>query len=72
MKVLMHFPVGKKKSIPTDGSKIRILHPDHVRVMIGDLSDGVAGADESDEDMSQAEEDGEENSEEVCVKGTEE
>ena len=67
----MHFPVGKKKSTPTDGSKIRILHPDHVRVMIGDLSDGVAGADESDEDMSQAEEDGEENSEEVCVKGTE-
>lgn len=55
---------GKKKSTPTDGSKIRILHPDHVRVMIGDLSDGVAGADESDEDMSQAEEDGEENSEE--------
>ncbi|XP_022796279.1 ribosomal oxygenase 2-like [Stylophora pistillata] len=55
---------GSKKRAPTDENRIRILHPEHVRVIIGDLSDGVAGADESDEDVSQAEEEGEENSEE--------
>ena len=62
------FVVGKKKkNTPSDESKIRILHPDHVRVMIGDLSDGFAGTGESDEEMSEAEEEGEEDSEEVCV-----
>ena len=67
-KVLLYvFVVGKKKSTPSDESKIRILHPDHVRVMIGDLSDGFAGTGESDEEMSEAEEEGEEESEEVCV-----
>jgi len=35
-----------------------------VRVLIGDLSEGVAETDASDEEMSEAEE--EENSEEVC------
>ena len=53
--------IGKKKSAaPSDDSKIRLIHPDHVRVLIGDLSDGVAG----DEDYSEAEEDDEEESEE--------
>ena len=40
------------------------MHPDHVRIMIGDLSEGVAGADGSDEEMSEAEEE-EVDSEEV-------
>jgi len=59
---------GKKKgAAPSDDSKIRLSHPDHVRVLIGDLSDGVAGTDDSDEEMSEAEEeDDEEDSEEVC------
>ena len=53
--------IGKKKSAaPSDDSKIRLIHPDHVRVLIGDLSDGVA----EDEDYSEAEEDDEEESEE--------
>ena len=59
---------GKKKSAaPSDDSKIKLSHPDHVRVLIGDLSDGVAGSDDSDEDISEAEEDEDEDgSEEVC------
>lgn len=48
---------GKKKAVaPFDDSKIRLSHPDHVRVLIGDLSDGVPAYYESDEDMSEAEE----------------
>ena len=59
--------VGKKKSAPSDESKIKLLHPDHVRVLIGDLSEGIAETDGSDEEMSEAEEEAEEeDSEEVC------
>ena len=57
---------GKKKSAPSDKSKIKLLHPDHVRVLIGDLSEGVAETDESDEEMSEAEEEAEEEESEVC------
>ena len=63
---------GKKKSdAPYDDSQIRLSHPDHVRVLIGDLSDGVAGTDDSDEEMSEAEEEAEDEgeSEEVCLVG---
>ena len=53
--------IGQKESAaPSDESKIRLIHPDHVRVLIEDLSDVVAG----DEDYSKAEEDDEEESEE--------
>ena len=58
---------GKKKNTPSDESKIKLLYPDHVRVLIGDLSEGVAETDGSDEEMSEAEEEAEEeDSEEVC------
>ena len=69
MKYACHsYIAGKKKSAaPSDDSKIKLSHPDHVRVLIGDLSDGVAGSDDSDEDISEAEEDEDEDgSEEVC------
>lgn len=63
-----HSCAGKKKgAAPSDDSKIKLSHPDHVRVLIGDLSDGVAGTNDSDEEMSEAEEEeDEEDSEEVC------
>lgn len=58
---------GKKKSAsPSDDNKVKLAHPDHIRVLIGDLSDGVAGTGDSDEDMSEAEEEEEEEGSEVC------
>lgn len=61
---------GKKKAVaPFDDNKIRLSHPDHVRVLIGDLSDGVPAYYESDEDMSEAEEEDDDekgSGEEVC------
>lgn len=63
---------GKKKSAPSDESKIKLLHPDHVRVLIGDLSEGIAETDGSDEEMSEAEEEAEEeNSEEEASEESE-
>jgi len=60
-------PAGKKRNAPSEESKIKLLHPDHVRVLIGDLSEGLAETDGSDEEMSEAgEEAEEEDSEEVC------
>lgn len=54
-------PKGKKeKTAPSDDSKVRLSHPDHVRVLIGDLSDGVPG-NASDDELSESEEEEDEN-----------
>ena len=55
------FIAGKKeKTAPSDDSKVRLSHPDHVRVLIGDLSDGVPG-NASDDELSESEEEEDEN-----------
>ena len=52
--MIVFFSVAEKKKVSlSDDSKIQLLYPNHVRIIVGDLSDGFAAAgDESDEDES--------------------